>query len=188
MALQCTYAKKVRIPVLFSSLPQHRVYKTERAHLSADLSCVTWPMTRWVPSPLSTRFWSRDRAARSGDRSCERSARVLSASTVPPPPGLTVYGVFVFTYAKLTLGTVPTGVRRTLSAGLTSLGWPLLTLQTPSLWKVRVSSKLQSLYCDIFTKSLNLSKNLCLFPQNFMIYLQMWQVSSMYKVSTMFQV
>ena len=41
MALPCTYAKKVRNPVLFSSLPWHRAYLTEHAHLSANESCVT---------------------------------------------------------------------------------------------------------------------------------------------------
>ena len=48
-------------------------------------------MTRWVP-PLSARVLSCDRAARSSDRSRDHADRVLSLSTVPPPPGLLVYG------------------------------------------------------------------------------------------------
>ena len=43
-------------------------------------------------TPLSAQVLTRDRAARSFDRSLDLAAQVLSASTVPPPPGRPVYG------------------------------------------------------------------------------------------------
>ena len=92
LGLPRLHTKKVRIPVVFTSLPRHRAI-VDQAHESLRWWCLCHVTYDAVgPPPLSTRVLSHDWVTRSLDRSPDRADRVFSLLRVPPPPGLPVYG------------------------------------------------------------------------------------------------